>query len=200
MGIIIDIIVFAFILISVLLGYKKGLMSLGIHLVAVIVALVIAFILYRPIGNLVINTTSIDESLEQTIQGQIESAAESGLGEDNALVKNVGEGLTQETSRSLAINIIYGVTMLILFIILRICLVFINSIANAIAKLPILKQFNKLGGVLYGLLRGIIIVYAILLIIGLIITLNPEGALNQTISATYLTKVMIEHNIFNLFF
>lgn len=200
MGIIIDIVVFAFILISVLLGYKKGLISLGIHLVAVIVALVIAFILYRPIGNLVINTTSIDESLEQTIQGQIESAAESGLGEDNALVKNVGEGLTQETSRSLAINIIYGVTMLILFIILRICLVFINSIANAIAKLPILKQFNKLGGVLYGLLRGIIIVYAILLIIGLIITLNPEGALNQTISATYLTKVMIEHNIFNLFF
>ena len=200
MGIIIDIVVFAFILISVLLGYKKGLISLGIHLVAVIIALVIAFILYRPIGNLVINTTSIDESLEQTIQGQIESAAESGLGEDNALVKNVGEGLTQETSRSLAINIIYGVTMLILFIILRICLVFINSIANAIAKLPILKQFNKLGGVLYGLLRGIIIVYAILLIIGLIITLNPEGALNQTISATYLTKVMIEHNIFNLFF
>lgn len=200
MGIIIDIIVFAFILISVLLGYKKGLISLGIHLVAVIVALVIAFILYRPIGNLVINTTSIDESLEQTIQGQIESAAESGLGEDNALVKNVGEGLTQETSRSLAINIIYGVTMLILFIILRLCLVFINSIANAIAKLPILKQFNKLGGVLYGLLRGIIIVYAILLIIGLIITLNPEGALNQTISQTYLTKMMIEHNIFNLFF
>ena len=200
MGIIIDIIVFAFILISVLLGYKKGLISLGIHLVAVIVALVIAFILYRPIGNLVINTTSIDESLEQTIQGQIESAAESGLGEDNALVKNVGEGLTQETSRSLAINIIYGVTMLILFIILRICLVFINSIANAIAKLPILKQFNKLGGVLYGLLRGIIIVYAVLLVIGLIITLNPEGALNQTISQTYLTKMMIEHNIFNLFF
>ena len=200
MGIIIDIIVFAFILISVLLGYKKGLISLGIHLVAVIVALVIAFILYRPIGNLVINTTSIDESLEQTIQGQIESAAESGLGEDNALVKNVGEGLTQETSRSLAINIIYGVTMLILFIILRICLVFINSIANAIAKLPILKQFNKLGGVLYGLLRGIIIVYAVLLVIGLIMTLNPEGALNQTISQTYLTKMMIEHNIFNLFF
>ena len=43
MGIIIDIIVFAFILISVLLGYKKGLISLGIHLVAVIIALVIAF-------------------------------------------------------------------------------------------------------------------------------------------------------------
>lgn len=200
MGIIIDIVVFAFILISVLLGYKKGLISLGIHLVAVIVALVIAFILYRPIGNLVINTTSIDESLEQTIQEQIESAAGSGLGEDNTLIKSVGEGLAQETSRSLAINIIYGVTMLILFIILRICLVFINSIANAIAKLPILKQFNKLGGVLYGLLRGIIIVYAVLLVIGLIMTLNPEGALNQTISQTYLTKMMIEHNIFNLFF
>ena len=200
MEIIIDIIVFAFILISVLWGYKKGLISLGIHLVAVIIALVIAFILYRPIGNLVINTTSIDESLEQTIQEQIESAAGSGLGEDNTLIKSVGEGLAQETSRSLAINIIYGVTMLILFIILRICLVFINSIANAIAKLPILKQFNKLGGVLYGLLRGIIIVYAVLLVIGLIMTLNPEGALNQTISQTYLTKMMIEHNIFNLFF
>ena len=200
MGIIIDIIVFVFILLSVFLGYKKGLISLGIHLVAFIAALIIAFILYRPIGNLVINVTGIDETLQQTIQEKIESTAESGLGEENSLVKSAEEGLTQETSRTLAINIIYGVTMLILFIILRICLVFISALANSIAKLPILKQFNKLGGVLYGLLRGIIIVYAILLVIGLIMTLNPEGALNQTISQTYLTKMMIEHNIFNLFF
>lgn len=200
MGIIIDVIVFAFILLSVLLGYKKGLISLGIHLVAFIAALLIAFILYRPIGSLVINSTGIDELLEQTIQEKIENTAESGLGEENILVKSAEGGLTQETSRSIAINIIYGATTLILFIILRICLVFITALANTISKLPILKQFNKLGGVLYGLLRGIIIVYAVLLVVGLIIALNPQGALSETINDTYLTKMMVEHNLFNLFF
>ena len=57
MGIVIDGVIILFILISVFLGYRKGLVSLGIHLVAIIVALVIAFILYRPIGRLIMNTT-----------------------------------------------------------------------------------------------------------------------------------------------
>ena len=47
MGIIIDGVIILFILVSVFLGYKKGLVSLGIHLVAFITALIVALILYR---------------------------------------------------------------------------------------------------------------------------------------------------------
>ena len=63
-GIIIDILIVAFLALSVFLGYKKGFVSLAIKLCAFLIAILITFVLYRPLGNLIINTTSIDESIE----------------------------------------------------------------------------------------------------------------------------------------
>ena len=202
MGIIIDGIIILFILVSVFLGYRKGLVSLGIHLVAFIVALVIAFILYRPIGSLIINSTKIDESLQRTIETKLEEVIENDDTQivTNSIIGDIQSGAIQETSRSLSINIIYGATIIILFIILRIALVFISAIANWVAELPILKQVNKAGGIVYGLLRGVLITYVVLLVVGIIITFNPNGGLNEAINQTYLAKVMMEYNILNVFF
>ncbi len=202
MGIIIDGIIILFILLSVFLGYRKGLVSLGIHLVAFILALIISFILYRPIGALIINTTQIDENLQEAIETKLDGIIgnEDSDTVESSLIGVVKNEAVSETARNLSLNIIYGLTIIILFIILRIALVFISAIANWIAELPILKQLNKTGGIIYGLLRGILIVYVILLVINLIITLNPQNSLNETIDDTYLAKTMMEYNIFNLFF
>ena len=62
-----DIIVIAILALSIFLGYRKGLVELGIKLVSVIIAIVLTLILYRPITNIIINTTSLDENLEQAI-------------------------------------------------------------------------------------------------------------------------------------
>lgn len=200
MGIIIDIVIIIFILISIFLGYKKGLVSLGIHLVAFIIALIISFILYRPIGNLIINTTSIDENLQEGIETKLEEITGDNNENQNSLLQNIQNGTISETAKSLSINIIYGVTIILLFMILRIALVFVTAIANWIAKLPILKQANKLGGIIYGLLRGILITYVVLLILNLIITFYPNGSLNNSINETYLAKTMMRYNILNIFF
>ena len=202
MGIIIDGVIVLIILLSVFLGYKKGLVSLGIHLVAFIIALVVAFVLYRPIGSLIINTTEIDESLQGVIETKLEEIVDV---EDenitvNSLIGNIESSTITETSRGLAMNIIYGATIIILFIILRIALVFISAIANWVAELPILKQVNKVGGIIYGLLRGVLLTYVILLIVSLVITFNPTGKLNETMNETYLAKTMMEYNILNAFF
>ena len=202
MGIVIDIIVILFILLSVFLGYKKGLVALGIHLVAFIVALVVAFVLYRPIGALVITNTNIDESLQETIETKLEEVVNTENGETSeiSLIGEIKTETLSETAKTLSVNIIYGVTIIVLFIILRIALVFITAIANWIAKLPILKQVNKTGGIIYGLLRGLLIVYLVLLVMNLIISLNPQSGINQAVSETYLTKLMMQYNVFNLFF
>ena len=63
MGIIIDIVIVAFILLSIYLGYKKGLVSLGVQVFAFIIALIITFILYRPIANFIVNNTTIAAKL-----------------------------------------------------------------------------------------------------------------------------------------
>lgn len=202
MGLVIDIILILVLAISIFLGYKKGLISLGIQLIACIVSLIIALILYRPIGNLVVNSTPIDEKLQDIIQVNLEnfiSEKDDGEGSNNTLVEYAKQGMLPNVARELSINIVYAATMLILFAISRICLLLIRSLADTISKLPILKQFNKIGGVLYGLFRGIIIVYAILMITNLIIMLNPNGYLNKTISQSYLAKAIITYNLSNIF-
>ena len=198
MGIIIDIIIILFILASIFLGYKKGLVSLGINLVAFIIAILITFILYRSIANVIINSTQVDENLQATIENQIGEVISNDA--ETGAIESATNSILQGGSRTLAINIIYGITMIVLFIIARIALIFISAIANMVSKLPILNQFNKLGGIIYGLLRGVIIVYVILMVVNLIITLNPTGKIKENIDETYLAKTMCEYNILNVFF
>lgn len=198
MGIIIDIIIILFILASIFLGYKKGLVSLGINLVAFIIAILITFILYRPIANVIINSTQVDENLQAAIENQIGEVISNDA--ETGAIESATNSILQGGSKTLAINIIYGITMIVLFIIARIALIFISAIANMVSKLPILNQFNKLGGIIYGLLRGVIIVYVILMVVNLIITLNPTGKIKENIDETYLAKAMCEYNILNVFF
>ena len=202
MGIIIDIVIVAFILLSIYLGYKKGLVSLGVQVFAFIIALIITFILYRPIANFIVNNTTIDEKLQEIIQTKVGDfvVEDQSSKITNSLIESAKNGMLPEASRTLAINIIYGITLLALFIISRIALVLISALANIIAKLPIIDQFNKIGGILYGLLRGVLITYAILMIINLVITFNPNIQLKDRMDETYLAKAMSTYNLLNVLF
>ena len=200
---IIDIIILVFILLSAIGGYRKGLISLGIHLFAFVLALLISFVLYRPIGNIIINTTQVDETIQATIQKNAETMVNTkGFENDltKSLVESAENGMLPEVSKELAYNIVYLGTMIVLFLVLRVCLMLVNTVANAISKLPVLDQVNKLGGAAYGVVRGIIITYAVLLIISLGIAINPTTKLAQMINDTYLAKTMMENNILNVFF
>ena len=119
MGIIIDGVIILFILVSVFLGYKKGLVSLGIHLVAFITALIVALIIYRPIGSLIMNTTEIDENLQENIETKLEEVIENDDTQivTNSIIGDIQSGAIQETSRSLSINIIICFIIIIISII-----------------------------------------------------------------------------------
>lgn len=202
MGLIIDGIIILFILASIFFGYKKGLISLGISLVAFIITIVAVMVFYRPIGNIIINTTTIDEKIQETIEENVGELIKTEGTNDitGGLVESAKQGMLPEASRTLAMNIVYGATMLILFIVIRIALIFVTAIANFVAKLPILDQFNKAGGALYGLLRGFLVTYAVLMIINLIVTMNPAGALGEAMNTSYVAKAMTTYNILNIFF
>ena len=201
MGIIVDIILIALIALSIFLGYKKGLASLAIKLCAFIIAILITFILYRPIANLVINTTSIDESIEDTIYNKVTEMIQKDETNEltSDLIESAKQGMLEQSARELAINIVYGGTAIVLFIIVRIILIFVNALANLIAKIPLIKQANELGGAIYGLLRGIVIIYLVLLIIYYVGEFYPNNIATQSINETTLTKVMYENNLFNIF-
>ena len=67
MGILIDIVIVLIILLSTFLAYKKGLIAQAIKLVAVIISILLTLLLYKPVSNFIINTTGIDEAIQNGI-------------------------------------------------------------------------------------------------------------------------------------
>ncbi len=202
MGILIDIIVIGFILLCTFWGYKKGLVELGIRALSFLIAIIITFILYRPIAELVIHYTTIDESIQNAI---VEKLSDKDLKQENKLTpENIIEQ-TKDTAisgvaKTASYNIIYGGVMILLFVITKIVLFFVSALANIIEKLPIINQFNKAGGIIYGLVVGMFITCLILLIISFIAKVNTDNKIHKEIENSYVTKIIYENNILSIFF
>ena len=201
MEIIIDLIVVAFVLLCVFYGYKKGLVKVGIKMLSFLIAIIITFILYRPISMMIINYTTIDETIQNTVIEKIDKKDTSDDEElENNILENAKSDIVTEIAKPLSYNIIYAVVMILLFIISKIILFFISSLTDILTELPIINQFNKAGGILYGILISFAIIYLILLIVSFIIKYNPDSQVYELINRTYVTKLMYEYNIFNIFF
>lgn len=203
MGIIVDLIIVAIIVLSTFLAYQKGLVKLAIGLCTFAISIVLTLVLYQPITNFVINVTGIDETIENTIYEKANEVMQEGQKEDeltNQIIETAKNEMLPETARNLAINIVTGGVIIVLFVAIKIALRFISAIADAIAKLPIIDQLNKTGGMIYGLLRGILVIYVALLILSISGQINPTNAINQSIEQSSLGKAMYHNNLLNVFF
>lgn len=142
MGIIIDIILLLIVVLSAFLGYKKGLVKLGTRLIAGIIAIILTLVIYKPIANLIINNTQIDDKIEEAI---IENTNEfvNKDNNHNAVIHHVEKEIVPGEARKIAEGAVYVVTALILFITVKIILSIVISLMDFVANLPILKQFNE---------------------------------------------------------
>ena len=201
MGIVIDGIIVIIVLASTFMGYKKGLIALGINLVASIITIVAVMILYRPVGAVIINKTQIDEGIESAIESNIDEIVATGEMNDTLaeLIHNGEKGVVTNASKTIAENIIYVGTMLALFIAIRVVLIFVILLSNFVAKLPVLEQFNEIGGIAYGFLRGMLIVYVLLMLVNLIISAVPDNPLTELINTSYIAQFMAKYNILSIF-
>lgn len=190
MGIIIDIILIAIITLSAFLGYKKGLVKLGTGLIAGIVAIIATVIIYKPVAGIIINNTTIDEKIENAIMQNTTSFIDENTQVPNEINNQIKDNILPEQAKNIAENSIYAVTLIVIFIAIKIALSIIISLMDFIANLPILKQFNEVGGIIYGLIRGILIVCICILLMGIFTKINPQNTLNENIENSYLTKII----------
>ncbi len=200
MSIVVDLIIVAIILLSTFLAYRKGLITLAIQLVAVVIAIVLTLLLYKPVSNVIINVTGIDEAIQNAILEEANDIMTNDEEGANQVVESIQNNMLPETARNISINIIEGAVILILYIIIRIALKFVTALANLVSKLPILNQLNQLGGIIYGILRGILIVYIILLLVNLSGEIEPQNHVYTAVEESYIGKMMNENNILDILF
>ncbi len=208
MFIIVDIVILAIILLCISMGYKRGLAGCLVKVLSFFIALAVAFILFKPASAIVINSTQVDENIKSSIVQVFESdeSEEDKQEENSPIIKYISdeiENATEEkkneivnnTAEELSIKIVNILAFIILYIVARIVLNFVKVIANLIAKLPILKQFNELGGVIYGLLQGLIVVFIALALITFISTITGQYTVLEMINQSYIGSILYNNNI-----
>ena len=206
MSVIIDLIIVAVIAICIIIGYVRGLTGCLIKILSFVLSLVIAFILFVPVSNIVIENTQIDENLEKSIREMIISDNKSSEEEiptamsdyinkrAEEIVDNAKEEVVNATARDISQTIVKAGTWIALFIVARIALIFLKLITSLISKLPVIKQCDKLGGIIYGVLEGLLITYFALAVISFITPITNKN-LSENINKSYLGSQMYNHNL-----
>lgn len=199
MGIIIDVVLVSIVALSAFLGYKKGLVELGAKLFAGIIAIILTLIIYKPIANIVMSNSNLDENIENIIIEKTNEIVDKNTPtSDNKYIQETTESvanqikgeITKEQANSISKNVIYAGSIIIIFILIKIILTIVIKLLDTVAELPILKQFNEVGGLAYGLIRGLLIITIFITIIGIFININPESSLDDRVNETYLTKAI----------
>lgn len=201
MGIVIDLIVTFFVLSSIFYGYKKGLAKVGLRMLGFLIGIFITFVLYKPISMMIIENTTIDEMIQDKIINNIgikQDVQENNL--EKNIINNTQENSLSELAKPLSYNLIYISVMFLLFIISKIVLLFISSLTDVVTSIPIINQFNKIGGILYGIIVSFFVIDVVLLIISFATRYNFNNQIYNIINSTYITKVLYEYNILNIFF
>lgn len=198
----IDLIVFAIIILFTFIGYKRGFVKIAFSLCTFIVALIVTLILYKPVSSLVISQTEFDEKIESAIVDNILPDGISANDEiDLKLEDNIYHSLLKEGTNSIqgvaetfSTKIIETIVFLILFTIAKIALRFVTFFADLVAKLPILNQFNRLGGIIFGFLQGILIILVILALISLFAPMVDKSIITS-INDSMITSKIYANNI-----
>lgn len=190
-------IVFIFIF-SVLSGIRKGLVFSLATLFSFLISFMVANSYYERLGGFLISNTSLLEEIKSLIPIGIENNISNG-----ATIENLPNGahsyITQlfingelpfidELLNTIAKGIIHIISFLLIFLIIRLLLsIFVRTI-NSVFKLPILNFFNKIGGGLIGLVRGIISNIVIVSILYTIAMLGIKGDLTNEINNSILAS------------
>ena len=213
MGVIVDLIIIAIVLLFIIVGYKKGLTGSLIKLLSFAIAVVLALILYKPVANTIIQRTQIDENLENAIITTFRSQENNQIKQEkkqsnmpDTIVNNINTQIDEATAEAknaiventamkttkTIINIGSGI---LIYIIVRFILFIISIFAKQITKLPIIKQMDKTGGIIYGILEGMVIVYILLSIISLLSVIWNDNIIIQAITKSTIGDMLYNNNI-----
>ncbi len=211
MNFLIDAFLLLFILIISYFNYKKGLIKVIFKIFSFLMAIVISFVLFKPVSYFIINATPLHENINSYIYNIVDSHIKSNNKEDiktnsessslpnvfanyiNKTIENtsatIENNIATEVTKNISSTIINILSFIIVYILARIILIFFNFVSDKISDLPIVKQFNELGGLIYGILQSFLIIFIVLAIISVLPFDNIQLAINNTILCVFLYNI-----------
>ncbi|GAB6085931.1 CvpA family protein [Alkaliphilus crotonatoxidans] len=194
-----DIIIGVILLFNLFQGYQKGLVWTLFGLTSYIIAFLGAKWYHLNLSVWIQANTGILDKIRTFVDGRSEGFLEqffisslennqpsSGLWQwmDQHFVQEASLGgiahqgvefLKEEIIMNIATSILNILCLLFLFIAIKVIMSFVARICNQLFKLPILSTFNKVGGLLIGAVKGLLLVVITFTIFVAMAMASPEG-------------------------
>lgn len=214
MAIMIDVILIAIIVAVCVNSYIKGLVVSVFNLVSSLLAIAVSFVFYPVISGWLEATpllgwiqSPIQDALMEKGAALTSVSAESLIGQlklpeavSQSILNTVGDvtgtlpELAGELSVAVAAFILQVICMIVLFLIVKIGLLFIKGMLKTVMQLPVLKQVDKAGG----LVLGIIEAFVLLTVVGALLSLfsgSVDSGLLAAVNTSYIGNFFYNHNL-----
>ena len=214
---IVDIIIILIFVSSIAIAYVRGLSSVIYQLASWIITIILIFILCRPITNVIIDNTTLDETISEKIQINLEdnfgenleegtsineedsNISNSVIGLINGYISEANEKGTENIAKYVSDEISYiavsAIVILGIFIFARVISLILKFVLDVIVSLPVFGTVNKVGGIAYGVIRAFLIIYIVLAIISLLSPTLANTGLISTIKSSHIGSIFYNDNI-----
>ena len=143
----------------------------------------------------------IDIMIEDKTENTEENVPSTIMDNINKEIENATDEVKANVIDHTTITIVNIGSGIVIFLAVRVILVLISLFAKILTDLPVIKQVDKLGGLAYGAIEGIVIVYAVLAVISLTSVIWANNAVVTAIAKSSLGEMLYNNNIIlNLLF
>ena len=213
-----DISLFCVFIISIFAAYRKGFAILVFNLLAWIVTVIAVILLFRPVTGWVYDHTGADEFFSKQIKSTIGDFIEEQLENSehintsktniarpiadkiNNYIDEAKSGAVDSVSTyvadKLAYVVIAAIVIIVLCIVFRVAGIALKSILYFLTDLPFIHSIDKAGGIVYGVIRGFILVYLILAIFSLFSPLLADTGIIAAINNSKVCANFYNNNLF----
>ena len=207
-----DLIVVAVIAVFALLGLRHGLIHAVFKVFSFFFA-VFAAIKFHPVLTNMLKERPVYETIKNSIYKNITKGAEQnseGIVETlklpdflkNILIDDMGNfkgtqeyrSVAQAVSEQLAEFVLSIISVVLIYIAARIVLMFLQFLLKGAARLPVIKQMDKIGGFAVGALEGVLTIYVLFAILALFASASWSENIFVAVEKSWFAEYFYEHN------
>lgn len=128
------------------------------------------------------------------LPGFLKEAIKGQLAKENVMNLVDVAGIMDKVSEVLTHVVIDLLSLIVLFIAIRIGLIFLRFVLQGVAKLPIFKQMDKLGGFAFGAIEGLLTVYIVFAIAMLFMSSPAFKGFFEAVETSAIAKLLYQNN------
>lgn len=209
------IVVLLILVVSMIIGYKKGFVRLVVSLLAVLLTMLIVAAITPYMGDTIKSQTGLYDIVQEKCVDALKSNGKENTKIDQETIlessklPNVvkyalatggedlleGIGAYEYIGDFVANIVIYGISFIVSFIIITIIFRVTILSLDFITKIPVINGVNKLAGVLVGATQGVIIIWIGFLIIFLCSSTSLGKILTEQINQSIMLNFFYNNNL-----